>query len=254
MKETMEFIQSLPLFKGISQDTLKELLGNGTTKSYKKGEILFLEGDHSDNLYIILSGWVKLYKGNSNGEETIVQMLTDGEMVAEAAVFLKAPFPVNAQISKEAKILTLSASDIRENLKSNNDLALNLITAMSVHSQHLIRGMESVRLKSATERVGWYLLKLLLEQGRVPDMVELPYDKSTIASYLDMKPETFSRTLKKFKQKGFEVRKDAVILPQVKALCGFCDTDTSAICDRHGTPECPNPDCISSDEIILFDD
>lgn len=249
-----EFIQTLPLFKGLTETALGELFRNASIGQFKKGDLLFMEGEQPEKLFIILEGWVKLFKGNSNGEETIVQMLTSGDMIAESAVFLKAPYPISAQVVKGAQILTLPASIIRENLKSNNELALNVLTAMSVHSQLLIKGMESIRLKSATERVGWYLLKLLLEQGRVPDMVELPYDKSIIASYLDMKPETFSRTLKKFKQKGFEIRKDAVILPQVKALCGFCDSDVSSICSRHGTPECPNPDCISSEEIILFDD
>ena len=70
---------------------------------------------------------------------------------------------------------------------------------------------------------------------------------------MDTKPETFKRTLK-FKQKGFEIKKNTVIVPQVKALCGFCGSDVVGICARHGTPECPNPECISSEEIILFDD
>lgn len=252
--EQIDFIKTLPIFKGISDCLLSDLLKSATVASHKKGKLLFLEGENPDKLYIILDGWVKLYKGNSNGEETIVQMLTSGDMIAESAVFLNATYPISAQVAKTAEILTLPASIIRGNVEEYNELAINVLKAMSVHSQLLIQGMESIRLKSATERVGWYLLKLLLEQGRVPDMVELPYDKSIIASYLDMKPETFSRTLKKFKQKGFEIRKDAVILPQVKALCGFCDSDVAGICSRHGTPECPNPDCISSEEIVLFED
>ena len=241
------------LFKGLSDWTLADLFRNASIGSYKKGKLLFLEGELPNRLYIILEGWVKLYKGNSSGDETIVQMLTSGDMIAESAVFLNAPFPISAQVAKNAQILALPAPIIRENIKTNNDLAINVLTAMSVHSQLLIQGLESIRLKSATERVGWFLLKLLLEQGRVPDMVELPYDKSLIASYLDMKPETFSRTLKKFKQKGFEIRKDAVILPKVMALCGFCDSDVAPACSMHGTPECPNPDCVSSDEIVLYD-
>ncbi|MBT6032451.1 MAG: cyclic nucleotide-binding domain-containing protein [Kordiimonadaceae bacterium] len=252
-EKQQNFIQTLPLFKGLPEWTLADLFRNASIGNFKKGKLLFLEGELPNRLYIILDGWVKLYKGNSNGEETIVQMLTSGDMIAESAVFLNAPFPISAQVAKNAQILTLPAPIIRENVKSNNDLAINVLTAMSVHSQLLIQGLESIRLKSATERVGWFLLKLLLEQGRVPDMVELPYDKSLIASYLDMKPETFSRTLKKFKQKGFEIRKDSVILPKVKSLCGFCDTDVAAICSQQGTPECPNPDKISSDEIQFFD-
>lgn len=252
-KSQQEFIITLSLFKGLSKGALAELFRNASVKNYKKGQLLFLEGEQPNRLYIILDGWVKLFKGNSSGEETTVQMLTSGDMIAESAVFLNAPFPISAQIAKSANVLILPASIIRESIKTNNDLAVNVLTGMSVHSQLLIQGLESIRLKSATERVGWFLLKLLLEQGRVPDMVELPYDKSLIASYLDMKPETFSRTLKKFKQKGFEIRKDSVILPKVKALCGFCDSDVAAICKIQGTPECPNPDGISSDEIVLYD-
>ncbi|MDG1996991.1 MAG: nitrate- and nitrite sensing domain-containing protein [Emcibacteraceae bacterium] len=242
-----DFILTLPVFKGLSENTLDGLLRNATIKEYTKGNLLFLEGEQANRLYIIMQGWVKVCKGNSSGDETILQMLTCGDMVLESAVFLNAPYPLNAQVTKKALVLSLPAPIIREQVKTNNKLALNVLNGMSLHSQILIQNIESVRLKSATERVGWFFLKLLLDQGRVPDMVELPYDKSLIASYLDMKPETFSRTLKKFKHKGFEIRKDAVILPSVNALCGFCDADTASACSRHGTPDCPNPDCDPSE-------
>lgn len=238
-----DFILTLPLFKGLEENILDELFRSTTIKEYNKGNLLFLEGEQPARLYIILEGWVKIFKGNSSGDETILQMLTSGDMVLESAVFLNAAYPLSAQITKKAIILSLPAPIVREQVKSDNTLALNVLNGMSLHSQMMIQNVESIRLKTATERVGWFFLKLLLEQGRVPDMVELPYDKSLIASYLDMKPETFSRTLKKFKRRGFEIRKDAVILPAVNALCGFCDSDLGAICSRHGTPDCPNPDC-----------
>ena len=138
-----EFIKTLPLFKGLTDSALSELFRNASIGQFKKGELLFMEGEQPEKLYIILEGWVKLFKGNSSGEETIVQMLTSGDMIAESAVFLNAPYPISAQVAKGAQILTLPASIIRENVKTNNDLALNVLTAMSVHSQLLIKGMES---------------------------------------------------------------------------------------------------------------
>jgi CRP-like cAMP-binding protein len=194
-----------------------------------------------------LNGWVKVYKGNASGDETILQMLTSGEMILESAVFLNAAYPLNAQVTKSSTILSFPAPIIREQVKANNSLALNVLNGMSLHSQILIQDMESIRLKSAVDRVGWFFLKLLIEQGHVTDRVELPYDKSLIASYLDMKPETFSRTLQKFKQRGFDIRKDAVILPNANSLCGFCDSESSSVCTRHGTSDCPNPDCVPGD-------
>lgn len=242
-----DFIFTLPLFNGLAEQTSHEILQNATLRNFKKGNHLFLEGEFSNSLFIILEGWVKLYKGNSSGDETIVQMLTSGDMVAESAVFLNAPYPINAQTAKSAKVLVIPAKIIKKLLRTNNNLALNILNGMSVHSHMLIQGIEAVRLKSATERVGWFLLKQLLGQDRLTDIVELPYDKSLIASYLDMKPETFSRTLKKFKARGFEINKNTIILPEVNALCGFCDTDAAAMCTKHGTPDCPNPDCVPDD-------
>lgn len=249
--EQRSFIEELPFFINLPEHITTGLLQHAQVREYKKGKLLFLEGEVSSRLHIILSGWVKLFKGTSSGDETVLQMLTSGDMVAESAVFLNANYPVSAQVAKKAVVLTLPAPIIRERIKQHNELALKVLDGISKHSHSLIQDFENIRLKPATERVGWFLLKLLLDQGKVPDLIELPYDKSLIASYLDMKPETFSRTLKRFKDNGFQINKNSVILPNISALCGFCDHDLAPACDKHKTPACPNPDC-SREGIINF--
>lgn len=246
-QEYKNFVQTLSIFRGIDETNLDSLLKTATIKKYNKGNLLFLQGEQPNRLYIILNGWVKIHKGNTNGDETILQMLTSGDMILESAVFLNAPYPLNAQVIKKSTILSLPAPIIREQIKANNNLALNVLNGMSLHSQILIQDVESIRLKTAVDRVGWFFLRLLIEQGHVTDRIELPYDKALIASYLDMKPETFSRTLQKFKKRGYDIRKDAVILPNVNSLCGFCDSDAGSVCTKHRTSDCPNPDCVPGD-------
>lgn len=249
--EQRAFIEQMPFFIDLPEPIVASLLRHAQVKEYKKGKLLFLEGEPSSRLHIILNGWVKLFKGTASGEETILQMLTGGDMVAESAVFLNASYPVSAQVAKTAVILTVPATVIRERIKKHNELALKVLDGISKHSHNLIQEFENIRLKPATERVGWFLLKLLLDQGKVPDLIELPYDKSLIASYLDMKPETFSRTLKRFKNNGFVVNKSSVILPDITSLCGFCDHDLANTCEKHSTADCPNPTC-SNESVIDF--
>ncbi len=241
--EQRAFIEELPFFINLSKDIISGLLQHAQVREYKKDKLLFLEGEVSSRLYIILNGWVKLFKGTSNGNETVLQMLTSGDMIAESAIFLNANYPVSAQVAKNAVILTLPAPIIRERIKQHNELALRVLDGISQHSHNLIQEFENIRLKPSTERVGWFLLKLLLDQGELVELINLPYDKSLMASYLDMKPETFSRTLKKFKKNGFKISKNSIILPNINALCDFCDHDLAAICSKHGTSECPNPSC-----------
>lgn len=232
-------INALQIFADLSPKNLNSLLGYGQIREFNKGKILFLEGEHANRLYIILNGWVKIFKGTSAGDETILQMLSSGDSIMESAVFLNTSFPVSAQIAEDATLLSMPAPVIREQIKSNNELALNLLTSMSHRSQGLIRQIEDARLKSVDERIGWFLLRLLLVQGFNSRSVKLPYDKSLIASYLDMKRETFSRSLQRLKAKGFKIENDTITIPGLKSLCGFCDSDTEHLCPLHGTADCP---------------
>ncbi len=239
-------IGSLQLFSGLPPNNLDSLLHHGQIREFHKGKLLFLEGEQANRLYIILSGWVKIFKGTMAGEETILQMLSSGDSIMESSIFLNTPFPVSAQIAEDTTLLSIPAPVIREHVKSNNNLALNLLTSMSYNSQWLLHQIKNARLKSVDERIGWFLLRLLLEQGHISKCIKLPYDKSLIASYLDMKRETFSRSLKRLKEKGFKIENDIVVIPNLTALCSFCDSDTANICSLHTTSNCSKHSCNKS--------
>ncbi len=232
-------IRSLNLFSGMSEEDLNRVLQKSHVRTLEKGRILFLEGEQANHLYIILKGWVKVFKGTAAGEETILQMLSSGDAIMESVVFLNTSFPVSAQIAENAVVLSLSAAMLREQIRQNHDLALSLLASISHRSRHLIQQIEKIRLQSVDERIGWFLLRLLLDQGQTSRCVELPYDKSLIASYLDMKRETFSRALKRLKARGFRIENDTIVIPTLSALCDFCDQETAMDCDRNASSHCP---------------
>lgn len=232
-------LTSLPLFAGLPDVLLEKLSEVSQVREYKKGKLLFLENEPCSRFYIVLSGWVKLFKGNATGEETVLQMLGANETIAESAVFLGVPYPASAQVAEDSVLLSIPAPIIREEIRNNGILALNMVTCISKHSQSMIHQIEATRLKSAVERVGWFLLKLAIESKHVSKEIRLPYDKAMIASFLAMTPETFSRTLKQFKDRGFKIESDAVTLPDINVLCTFCDEETASHCNRHETAECP---------------
>lgn len=238
------FIRTLPLFSTLLDDELDDLMQFAQVRKHDKGKLLFLQGEPSSRLYIILRGWVKVYNGLESGEETILQMLSSGDTLLESAVFLNTQAPVSAQVVEEATLLSIPAPVIRRKVEENNPFAVSMLNNVSLRSQRLIHQIEQSRLKSAGDRVGWFLLSQYLDHSNESDdgLIELPFDKSVIASYLDMRPETFSRTLKKLKDQGFELRNDQIIMPDPRSLCKFCDSFTAEHCDRAGTIDCPMPD------------
>jgi CRP-like cAMP-binding protein len=241
----MDTIKALPLFAGLDPASLNDILKYARITNHNKGALIFMQGEQASRFYIILEGWVKLFKGNVDGQESILQVLSTGDNLLETVIFNDTPLPVNAQAVDNVKLLSIPASMIREKLKNNHALAVNMLSTVSGRSQALISQFEQLTLKTVTQRVGWFLLKLFLESGDRTKNLKLPYDKSLIAGYLGMKPETFSRTLQTLKEQGIDVERSSISLPDVFALCDFCDSDLAVQCSRHNTPECPNPVCMN---------
>ncbi len=248
--EYTPLINSLQIFSGLSSASLNELMTHAQIRTVSKGKLLFLASEQANRLYIILKGWVKIFQGSVKGDETVLQMLSSGDAIMETAVLLNLSYPVSAQIAENATILSLPAPVFRERIKQDSDLATNFLTSMSYRSQGLINKMALSRLKTVDERVGWFLLKLALEQGHKTRYIDLPYEKSLIASYLDMKRETFSRALKRFKQKGFKIENNRVILPALTSLCEFCDQSLAEQCPRFNRDECCHYDFLKELEVV----
>lgn len=238
-----DLIASLPLFSGLCSESRNNLLRHARVLDFAKGSLLFLEGTPANRLYLVLEGWIKIAKNTEDGKETILQMLGAGDMVLASTVFLNGSFPYIGEIAEHARVLSIPALDLRAQIKQDEQLAGNFLTLMAKRSHNLVREIEDSRLKTAEERIGFFLLRHFLDQGRGSCRIELPYDKSLIAAQLNMRRETFSRVLQRMKRRGFAIDKHAVVMPDFQALCGFCDQDTADHCKMHGKPDCPHPHC-----------
>lgn len=230
-------ILDFPFFRNLSEKTIHELFKLSNLKTYKKGSLLFLEGEPASRIYVIISGWVKIYKSTPNGDETVEQMLSTGNLVIESSIFTSDKYFSSAQISNDAKLMSFPASIYRNLLNSDLALALNSLKYLSQTSRTYLNQIDNNRLKSSKERVGAFLLKQFIEQKN-PNTILLPYEKSIIASLLDMKPETFSRSLKSFKNEGLSTEKHQVQIKDIKVLCHYCDEELAAHCQFKDKNDC----------------
>ena len=228
-KEDQSTILDFPFFRNLSKSTIDELFRLSNIKTYKKGSLLFLEGEVASRIYVILSGWVKIYKSTADGNETVEQMLSTGNLVIESSIFTNDKYFSSAQISNSAKLLSFPASIYRNLLNKDLALALNSLKYLSQTSRSYLNQIDNNRLKSSKERVGWFLLKQFIEQKN-PNTILLPFEKTIIASLLDMKPETFSRSLKSFKNNGLSSEKHQIQIQDIKMLCHYCDAELATHC------------------------
>ena len=86
MKSYEEILTKIPLFEGISQENLLTMLQclKVQRKSYRKGEMIFREGDSADMVGVVLNGCVQIVRDDYYGNRSILATITPPQMFGEA--------------------------------------------------------------------------------------------------------------------------------------------------------------------------
>ena len=198
----IEHIASIPLFQGLPRKQHEDLSMIVIDQVFKRGQMVFSEGDAGNGLYVLISGRVKIFKLSPEGKEQILHILEEGEPFGEAAVFAGERFPANAETLAESRVFFFPRAAFIELIGRNPALALNMMAVLSRRLRKFANLVEDLSLKEVPGRLAAYLL-LLSEKKKGIRRVELDVSKNQLASLLGTIPETLSRILARMDREKF---------------------------------------------------
>jgi glutamate/tyrosine decarboxylase-like PLP-dependent enzyme len=82
-----EMLKKVPICGHLEEKQLEDLVGCSKTIKIEAGQVLFSEGDKANNVYLMLSGKVKVYKEDAEGNEIELATLSKGSFFGEMALF-----------------------------------------------------------------------------------------------------------------------------------------------------------------------
>ena len=213
----LELVRRVPLFAGLGPEMLERLMEPAQVENHPRGSLLFSQEEPASRFYVVLVGWVKIYRLGPDGHESVVHVFTRGDSFAEAAIFAGGQYPVCAATAASSRLLSIPATPFLQLLEQEPTVARNMLAAMSRHLRQLVSRLEQLQSHSATERLASFLLSLIDEGGRAADL-RLPIDKALLAARLGMQPETLSRALARLRGAGVEVDGERIHVPDVEEL------------------------------------
>lgn len=215
-------VRTCDLFRAVPEPIVRELASHPPI-TLKKGQLLFHQGDPAAAFFVVLEGWMKLYRTAPDGAEVIIHVAKAGETFAEAAMFMEGAYPVNAEAATGVRLQRISAHSVRDCVVANPSFAFSMLGAMSFRLRRLVNEIENLKRRGAAELVAGFLLQLC-GQGE-PDRctLTLPFEKALIAARLGIKPEFFSRALVRLKEFGVEVNGAEVTIASRSALGKLLD-------------------------------
>jgi len=192
--DVKEMIHQCPLFSGLTDEDLSELIAICRTQSAAKGEVLFSQGDTAQGFFIVATGKVKIYKLSPDGKERILHIIQPGGNFAEAAIFGDGLYPAFAEPLVPSELLFFPRDQFLRLLHERAGLAINMIGGLSRFLRLFATQIEELTFKDVPARLARYILNLAEEQG---EEVCLPISKTQLASNLGTVSETLSRSLRK---------------------------------------------------------
>ncbi len=186
-------------FESFSQDELGIFCSQKADTAYKRGDIIFLEGDEVKNFSYLKSGLVKLYKTGSLGKDQILTIAGPFDFVSLLGVFSESHHTYSVAVLEDSVLCHIDISYMKAIALKNGLYTLNLMQKLSAITNKIILESMDIRKRNTHGKVAFILLKFskMIYTGPV---FELPISRREMAEYLGITTENVIRTMSEFRK------------------------------------------------------
>jgi len=174
---------------------------NGDTIHYSKGDIIYEEGQNSNNIFLISKGLIKCHKLDEQGKDLTTALFKEDDLFGYTSFTQNTPYQETATAIKDSELIALSKNELKNVLNTNHKVTLELIQLLTddlsvVKDQLLQMAYSSVKKRTATT-----ILKFAEKLNRKPEDT-IRISRSDLASVAGIALESLIRTLSGFKDMG----------------------------------------------------
>jgi CRP/FNR family transcriptional regulator len=218
-----DYLKQIPVFSGLTDADLVKIHEKIIERLFRKGAVIFFEGDQGEGFHYVQRGKVKIAKIADDGREHIIKVLSSGDLFAEVLLFNNRPYPATAIAMEDSQIGIIKNTDLEQLVLHNNALALQLIKALSQRLLYAQQKIKNLALDDVVVRTAETLLKLAKDHGKsLPDgavEIHLDLSRQDLGSLVGTTRETVTRTLSALKKaKLIEIEGAKIIIRSTAKL------------------------------------
>ncbi|WP_026892486.1 Crp/Fnr family transcriptional regulator [Lacrimispora aerotolerans] len=223
--DVKEACSQIELFQMISEKSTAALEACGSLRRIPKGTHLFWDKEMNQTLYIVVTGFVSLYKINSQGERKTVFLLGKGDVVNEE-VLQNMPASINCEAFESSLVLCFSKMDFLAIMRQDFSLTKAMFDSLALKNRRLYRQLKNTSNSLHGEkRVAAKLWRLSKDYGVSASdgtLINMELSVTYLADMLGSRRETVSRHLKHLNEQGLiRSQNGKIVIPDRDALSVF---------------------------------
>ena len=199
MSETSDFLRPLPYFSTLSSEEIEQVAEETVELFFAKGQILSLEGEPCQGLYVVKSGQIRVFKSSLEGREQILLIAKAGNSFNDVPVFDGGPNPASASALEESTVYLIPKQTLLS-LVADCPTAQAIIKLLAARLRHLTAMVEDLSFRSVISRLAKLLLDLAVAEEDSTPVPRLTQDE--MAAMVGSVRDVIGRALKTLEQRG----------------------------------------------------
>ena len=207
MPDNSEVLAACPLFEGVSRQDMEAMLQCMQARiiDVPKGGAVFRVDGPAEYVGILLSGSVRVFRDDFDGNRAIQATIQPGELFGETfACAGVARLPVSVEADQSSRVLLIRLKRIIETCPSacgfHNRVVLNLLRVLAEKNLQLNQKLEITSRRTTREKLMAYLMAQAKRGGS--DAFTIPFDRQGLADFLGVDRSALSAEIGKLRREG----------------------------------------------------
>jgi CRP-like cAMP-binding protein len=131
LKETVNFLKNVPLFKGLKNRQLENLAKRMALRNYQAGDNIVTQDKGGEGFFILISGAAEVVRRRADGEAIVVNRFGPADFFGELALLDDGPRTATVTATEPTTCLVLVRWDFLAILKEDAEMAVAILIELA---------------------------------------------------------------------------------------------------------------------------
>jgi CRP/FNR family transcriptional regulator, polysaccharide utilization system transcription regulator len=196
-------IRTHPLFRHLSSEQREQIYLNKITESFKRGSIIYQEGNRMKGFFCVQKGIIKIYKTGFDGKEQIVRFAQPGDIIGYRSVISNEPACTTSEVLEECLLCHIPSDILLQLVKTNGEFAIELMKLTCKELGEANSYITDIAQLTVKERLAEILIHLDEDFGIDQEKnLNISLTRQELSNIVGTATESIIRLLSEFKTKN----------------------------------------------------